>query len=43
MPEHTGFLTYLLARFPALRQNAQNVGKTFFMGDQVHYRGIEPR
>ncbi|HVY48604.1 MAG TPA: F0F1 ATP synthase subunit A [Minicystis sp.] len=42
MPEHTGFLTYLLARFPALRQNAQNVGKTFLLGEQVHYRGIEP-
>jgi len=42
MPEHTGFLTYFLARFPALRLNAQNVGKTFFMGEQVHYRGIEP-
>ncbi|HEY4119327.1 MAG TPA: F0F1 ATP synthase subunit A [Byssovorax sp.] len=42
MPEHTGFLTYLLARFPALRHNAQNVGHTFFMGEQVHYRGIEP-
>jgi len=40
MPSHTSFLTYLLAMFPALRQNSQNVGKTL-MGNQVEYRGIE--
>jgi F-type H+-transporting ATPase subunit a len=49
MPEHTGFLTYLLARFPALRENAHNVGKSamYFIvgpkaGYEVSYRGLEP-
>ncbi len=41
MPKHTGFLTYLLARFPALRDNAHNVGKSL-MGHEVDYRGLEP-
>ncbi len=47
MPKHTGFLTYLLALFPALKENASNVGKTFMtmlgMADEhVTYRGLEP-
>jgi F-type H+-transporting ATPase subunit a len=42
MPEHTGFLTYFLAQFETLRNNAQNVGKTFFMHEQVTYRSVEP-
>jgi F-type H+-transporting ATPase subunit a len=42
MPEHTGFLTYLLARSETLRQNAHNVGATFIGHQQVDYRGIEP-
>jgi F-type H+-transporting ATPase subunit a len=42
MPEHTGFLTYFLAQFETLRHNAQNVGKTFIMHEQVTYRSIEP-
>jgi F-type H+-transporting ATPase subunit a len=42
MPKHTGFLTYLLAQFPALKENANNVGKTVFRGDDVTYRGLEP-
>ena len=48
MPKHTGFLTYLLARFPALRENAHNVGDNV-MGilgysprHPVEYRGLEP-
>lgn len=42
MPEHTGFLTYLLAKFPGLRENARNVGRTFIGGHEVDYRGLEP-
>lgn len=42
MPEHTGFLTYLLAAFPALRENAANVGHSFVKHEPVTYRGIEP-
>jgi F-type H+-transporting ATPase subunit a len=42
MPEHTGFLTYLLARLPGLRENAHNVGKTLIGGHSVDYRGLEP-
>ena len=42
MPEHTGFLTYLLARLPGLRENAHNVGKTLIGGHHVDYRGLEP-
>jgi len=42
MPEHTGFLTYLLARLPGLRENAHNVGKTLIGGHEVDYRGLEP-
>jgi F-type H+-transporting ATPase subunit a len=42
MPEHTGFLTYLLAKLPALRENAHNIGKTFIGHHPVDYRGLEP-
>lgn len=43
MPEHTSFLTYLLAMFPALRHNAANLGTTFPPpGQHVEYRGLEP-
>jgi F-type H+-transporting ATPase subunit a len=46
MPKHTGFLTYLLAMFPALKSNASNVGKTFMTligvsHEEVTYRGLE--
>lgn len=41
MPKHTGFLTYLLAKFPALKQNASHIGHTAF-GHEVDYRGLEP-
>src|SRR5262245_22745152 len=42
MPEHTGFLTYLLARSEVLRQNAHNVGQSFIGHHQIEYRGLEP-
>jgi F-type H+-transporting ATPase subunit a len=42
MPEHTGFITYLLARSETLRQNAHNVGESFVGHQQVAYRGLEP-
>lgn len=43
MPEHTSLLTYLLALFPALRENAHNVGQSFpAPGHEVEYRGLEP-
>ena len=42
MPKHTGFLTYLLALFPALKENASNVGKTVLGHEDVAYRGLEP-
>jgi F-type H+-transporting ATPase subunit a len=42
MPKHTGFLTYLFAQFPALKQNAHNIGATFYGGHHVDYRGLEP-
>lgn len=43
MPEHTSFITYLLSMFPALRENARNLGGTFPPpGHQVEYRGLEP-
>jgi F-type H+-transporting ATPase subunit a len=42
MPKHTGFLTYILALFPALKENASNVGKTVLGHEDVTYRGLEP-
>lgn len=43
MPEHTSFITYLLGMFPALRENAHNLGGTFPPpGHAVEYRGLEP-
>lgn len=42
MPEHTGFLTYLLAKFPGLRENARNLGRSFIGHHQLDYRGVEP-
>lgn len=41
MPKHTYWLTYLLDRFPALKTNAQNMGKSFF-GEEPGYRSTEP-
>jgi F-type H+-transporting ATPase subunit a len=43
MPEHTSLLTYFLALFPALRDNAHNLGQSFPPpGHDVEYRGLEP-
>jgi F-type H+-transporting ATPase subunit a len=45
MPEHTSFLTYILALFPALRENAKNLGTPLLPPDPHHvveYRGLEP-
>ena len=42
MPEHTGFLTYLLAKFPGLRENARNIGHSFVGHHPIDYRGLEP-
>jgi F-type H+-transporting ATPase subunit a len=42
MPEHTGFLTYLLAKLPGLRENARNLGRSFIGHHQLDYRGVEP-
>lgn len=42
MPEHTGFITYLLARSETLRQSAHNVGESFVGHQPVAYRGLEP-
>lgn len=42
MPEHTSFLTFLVAHLPGLRENAKNLGTTFLGHKQVEYRGLEP-
>ena len=44
MPEHTSFLTYLLARLPGLRENAHALGGPILPpgGHPVDYRGLEP-
>ena len=42
MPKHTSWITYLIAKFPALRENAHNVGNTIIGGHEVTYHGLEP-
>ena len=42
MPEHTSFLSYLLAMFPALGENMHNFGKTFVGQKPVDAHGAEP-
>jgi F-type H+-transporting ATPase subunit a len=42
MPEHTTFLTYLLAKFPALRENADNIGYSFIGHQDPTWRSFEP-
>ena len=42
MPEHTSFFSYLLAQFPALRQNMAVFGKTFLGHQPVTIHGAEP-
>jgi F-type H+-transporting ATPase subunit a len=42
MPEHTTFLTYLLAKFPALQANAENIGYSFVGHQEPTWRSFEP-
>src|ERR1700722_11692214 len=42
MPEHTSFFSYLLAQFPALRQNMAAFGQTFLGHQPVTIHGAEP-
>src|SRR5690242_1952742 len=42
MPAHTTFLTYLLSLFPALRENAHNIGYSFVARQPASYRSFEP-
>lgn len=44
MPEHTSFITYVLAlpAFSTLRENAHTIGKSVMGGKPVGYRGLEP-
>jgi F-type H+-transporting ATPase subunit a len=42
MPEHTSFLSYLLAMFPALGENMHNFGETFIGHKPVDSHGAEP-
>ncbi|MGH7438909.1 MAG: F0F1 ATP synthase subunit A [Polyangiaceae bacterium] len=42
MPEHTTFFSYLLAQFPALRENMTAFGKTFLGHQAVSVHGAEP-
>lgn len=42
MPEHTSFLSYLIAMFPALGENMRNFGQTFIGHKQVNGHGAEP-
>jgi F-type H+-transporting ATPase subunit a len=42
MPEHTSFLSYLLAMFPALGENMHNFGETFVGHKKVDAHGAEP-
>lgn len=42
MPEHTSFLSYLLAMFPALGENMHNFGETFLGHKKVDAHGAEP-
>jgi F-type H+-transporting ATPase subunit a len=41
MPEHTSFISYLLAQFPALEHNATFFGKSLF-GEPVTGHSLEP-
>ena len=42
MPEHTSFLSYLVAMFPALGKNMENFGKTFIGHQPVGEHQAEP-
>lgn len=42
MPEHTSFLSYLIAMFPALGENMHNFGESFLGHKKVDAHGAEP-
>ena len=42
MPEHTSFLSYLVAMFPALGKNMENFGNTFVGHHPVGDHQAEP-
>jgi F-type H+-transporting ATPase subunit a len=42
MPEHTSFITYLLALFPGLSHNAETLGKMVITGQPVSEHHVEP-
>jgi F-type H+-transporting ATPase subunit a len=42
MPEHTTFITYILSKFPALQQNAHNLGTSVLGHEQPTWRSFEP-
>ena len=42
MPEHTSFLSYLIAMFPVLGENMHNFGETFLGHKPVDAHGAEP-
>lgn len=42
MPEHTTFITYLLSKFPALQQNAHNLGVSVLGHEHPTWRSFEP-
>ena len=42
MPEHTTWLTYLLSKFPALQENANNIGYSFIGHQDPTWRSFEP-
>jgi F-type H+-transporting ATPase subunit a len=42
MPEHTSFFSYLIAMFPALRQNMGAFGDSFLGHQRVNVHGAEP-
>ena len=42
MPEHTSFLSYLIAMFPALGENMHNFGTSFLGHQQVGAHAAEP-
>ena len=42
MPEHTSFLSYLIALFPALGENMHNFGNSFLGNRPVDAHGAEP-
>ncbi len=42
MPHHASFFSYLVAMFPALGQNAHNLGKTWVGKEPVTSHSIEP-